>query len=245
MDDSKLFRSHALLLSEYPRVKGEMLANMKIIIIAWAVFTSLLVEVQASLKTCASLDHFPLIRGKDINHLEIDVIKHTGLVTCAAQCKFRKVCKSFSFRHDDGLCKLFKIAVTGTPNNVVGAAGVDVSNIEDWPSVNMQLALCFRNFILYRIIRTHHINTSEDQVNTHTRAHTTTIGWLYLVLTSNQKGARYSSVVREFRSWCDGSSDRSFMVDSLGYFSFQPVSYDWCKKGCDMCYPVCGMVHIK
>ena len=177
MDDSKIFRSHALLLSEYSRVKGEMLANMKIVIIAWAVFTSLLVEVQASLKTCASLDHFPLIRGKDINHLEIDVIKHSGLVTCAANCKFRKVCKSFSFRHDDGQCKLFKIAVTGTSNNVVGAAGVDVSNIKDWPSVSTQLALCFKNFILYRIIRRLHVilihlKTRLTHTHTHTRART-------------------------------------------------------------------------
>ena len=30
-----------------------------------------------------------------------------------------------------------------------------------------------------------------------------------------------------------------------GYFSFQPVLLDWCNKGCGMCYPVCGMVHIK
>ena len=27
--------------------------------------------------------------------------------------------------------------------------------------------------------------------------------------------------------------------------SFQPVLHDWCNKGCGMCYPVCGMVHIK
>ena len=47
------------------------------------------------------------------------------------------------------------------------------------------------------------------------------------------------------QSWCDGSSDRSFMVDPLSYFSFQPVLHDWCNKGCGMCYPVCGMVHIK
>ena len=25
----------------------------------------------------------------------------------------------------------------------------------------------------------------------------------------------------------------------------QPVLHDWCNKGCGMCYPVCGMVHIK
>ena len=29
------------------------------------------------------------------------------------------------------------------------------------------------------------------------------------------------------------------------YFSFQPVLHAWCNKGCGMCYPVYGMVHIK
>ena len=47
-------------------------------------------------------------------------------------------------------------------------------------------------------------------------------------------------------SWCDGSSDRSFMVDPLSYFSFQPVLHDWCNKGRGMCcYPACGITHIK
>ena len=35
------------------------------------------------------------------------------------------------------------------------------------------------------------------------------------------------------------------MADSLSYFSFQPVLHDWCNKGRGMCYPVCGVVHIK
>ena len=35
------------------------------------------------------------------------------------------------------------------------------------------------------------------------------------------------------------------MVDTLSYFSFQPVLHDRCNKGCGMCNPVCGMVHIK
>ena len=35
------------------------------------------------------------------------------------------------------------------------------------------------------------------------------------------------------------------MVDPLCYFSFQPVLHDWCNKGCRVCYPVCGMMHIK
>ena len=34
-------------------------------------------------------------------------------------------------------------------------------------------------------------------------------------------------------------------VDPLSYFSFQPVFHDWCNKGHGMCYPVCGMMHIK
>ena len=33
-------------------------------------------------------------------------------------------------------------------------------------------------------------------------------------------------------------------MDPLSYFRFQPVLHDWCNKGCGMCYPVCGMVHI-
>ena len=28
------------------------------------------------------------------------------------------------------------------------------------------------------------------------------------------------------------------MVEPLSYFSFQPVFYDWCNKGCAMCYPL-------
>ena len=34
-------------------------------------------------------------------------------------------------------------------------------------------------------------------------------------------------------------------VNPLSYLSFRPVLHDWCNKGRGMCYPVCGMVHIK
>ena len=34
-------------------------------------------------------------------------------------------------------------------------------------------------------------------------------------------------------------------VVPLSYFSFQPVLHDWYNKGSGMCYPVCGMMHIK
>ena len=38
-----------------------------------------------------------------------------------------------------------------------------------------------------------------------------------------------------------------FPISSKGsfYMSFQPVLNDWCNKGRGMCYPVCGMMHIK
>ena len=36
-----------------------------------------------------------------------------------------------------------------------------------------------------------------------------------------------------------------YFTNPLSYFSFQPVLHDWCNKGRGMCYPVCGMVHIK
>ena len=56
---------------------------------------------------------------------------------------------------------------------------------------------------------------------------------------------KYELRGKSIRSWCDGSSDRSFMVNPLSYFLFQPVLHDWCNKGRGMYYPVCGMMHIK
>ena len=50
---------------------------------------------------------------------------------------------------------------------------------------------------------------------------------------------------KNIRSWCDGSSDRSFMMDPLSYFLFQPVLHDWCNKGHGMSYLVSEMMHIK
>ena len=58
-------------------------------------------------------------------------------------------------------------------------------------------------------------------------------------------GAGHSSEVERslMVRWVIGSILHG--VDSLSYFSFQPVLHDWCNKGRGMCYPVCGMVHIK
>ena len=50
---------------------------------------------------------------------------------------------------------------------------------------------------------------------------------------------------KSVRLWCDWSSDRSFMEDPLSYFSFQPLLHDLYNKGRGMCYPVCGMMHLK
>ena len=60
----------------------------------------------------------------------------------------------------------------------------------------------------------------------------------------------------DLRAGCSSEVERSLMVrwvvgsilhgvDPLSYFSFQPLLHDWCNKGHGMCYPVCGMVHIK
>ena len=47
---------------------------------------------------------------------------------------------------------------------------------------------------------------------------------------------------KSVRSWCYGSSDRSFMVDTLSYGSFQPLLHNRFNKSHGMCYPVCGMM---
>ena len=62
---------------------------------------------------------------------------------------------------------------------------------------------------------------------------------------SENKGAGRSSEVEHslMVRWVVGSILHG--VDPLSYFSFQPVLHDWCNKGRGMCYPVCGMVHIK
>ena len=59
-----------------------------------------------------------------------------------------------------------------------------------------------------------------------------------------QGAGRSSEVERSLMvRWVVGSILHG--VDPLSYFSFQPVLHDWYNKGRGMCYPVCGMVHIK
>ena len=61
------------------------------------------------------------------------------------------------------------------------------------------------------------------------------VEWLSNLLENVDGEARCKSVC----SWCQG------LFDPLSYFSFQPVLHDWCNKSHGMCYPVCGIVHIK
>ena len=70
-------------------------------------------------------------------------------------------------------------------------------------------------------------------------SHHCTFNMLTNILIYEQRGKRHLLMVR----WVVGSILHG--VDPLSYFSFQPVLHDWCNKGCGMCYPVCGMVHIK
>ena len=58
-------------------------------------------------------------------------------------------------------------------------------------------------------------------------AHTTVF-----VTPDNILGSEMQLRGKNVHSWCDGSSDQSFMVDPSSYFLFQPVLHDWCNKGC-------------
>ena len=69
----------------------------------------------------------------------------------------------------------------------------------------------------------------------------TSFSHCYQLKVDESWGARHRSVVKQLSI---GSLDRYLMVDPLRYFSFQPVLHDWCNKGCGMCNPVCGVVHI-
>ena len=63
----------------------------------------------------------------------------------------------------------------------------------------------------------------------------------YSTMHSTHFGAGRSSEVERslMVRWVLGSILHG--VDPLSYFSL----HDWCNKGRRMCYPVCGMVHIK
>ena len=43
---------------------------------------------------------------------------------------------------------------------------------------------------------------------------------------------------------CDGSSDRSLMVNPLSYVSFQPELHEWYNTDRGMCFPVNDFIKI-
>ena len=79
-------------------------------------------------------------------------------------------------------------------------------------------------------------------LSVHTSVHPSINSSIYLSLSVG--AGRSSEVERSLMvRWVVGSILHG--VNPLNYFSFQPVLHDWCNKGRGMCYPVCGMVHIK
>ena len=96
--------------------------------------------------------------------------------------------------------------------------------------------------------------SSEERARAYTRIHKNghryIIGYKHAIMylrsyihTCIRGAGRSSEVERSLMvRWVVGSILHG--VDSLSYFSFQPVLHDWCNKGRGMCYPVCGMVHI-
>ena len=82
---------------------------------------------------------------------------------------------------------------------------------------------------------------------------TSTLSWVHTsaswaVSTSElvlHQGARCSSVVRAFTHGAMGCRIDPSCGEHIELFLVQPVLHDWCNKGSGMCYPVCGMVHIK
>ena len=57
--------------------------------------------------------------------------------------------------------------------------------------------------------------------------------------------ARCSSVVRAFAHGVMGRQIDPSWGGPIELFLIPASAPDWCNKGCGMCYPVCGMVHIK
>ena len=58
-------------------------------------------------------------------------------------------------------------------------------------------------------------------------------------------GARCSFVVRAFAQGAMGRRIDPSWVEPIEVFLIPAVLHDWCNKGRGMCYPVCGMMHIK
>ena len=106
----------------------------------------------------------------------------------------------------------------------------------------------FQKHVMLHVTANHQLQTLQHD---NARPHTARFTMAYLILQYINVLPRPSpspdnaTVVRAFAQvrWVVGSILHG--VNPLSYFSFQPVLHDWCNKGRGMCYPVCGMVHIK
>ena len=119
--------------------------------------------------------------------------------------------------------------------------------------INNSKLLIFRpNHLM--LTTTHALSHAHTMVDRHaqriihrqglTRVHTSRFEIISCCISSYLGAGRSSEVERSLMMrWVVGSILHG--VDPLSYFSFQPVLHDWCDKGRGMCYPVCGMVHIK
>ena len=58
-------------------------------------------------------------------------------------------------------------------------------------------------------------------------------------------GARCSSVIRAFAHGAMGRRIDPSWGRPIELFLVPASALHWCNKGCGMCYPVCGVVHIK
>ncbi|XP_041361199.1 C-type mannose receptor 2-like [Gigantopelta aegis] len=113
-----------------------MATSQKVLVDVMLVFLmTALIHVTDSVRTCTNLDNFPFLRrNTQLNNTGIDVLEGLGFVECAAQCKLRKKCRSFSFQHSSGYCKLYENTIGQAGNYVVLKTGTDTTNIDDWPS---------------------------------------------------------------------------------------------------------------
>ena len=100
------------------------------------------------------------------------------------------------------------------------------------PNHRNSLAICKKHFITSPL--TYVTNGIKDLIKCSMKS------WVHFDMTRSEMYLRGKSVC----SWCDRLSDRSFMVDPLSYFSFQPVLHDWCNKGRGMCYPNQKVAHV-
>ena len=101
------------------------------------VFTTAVMHVRGALRTCSKPDSFRNLKtNKQLQIPAMDSVQEVGLVRCAVECKLRNKCRSFSFQHSTGECKMFGTAIIHALESIVIQSGTDISDIDDWPSVS-------------------------------------------------------------------------------------------------------------